>query len=160
MLNQITKELLNNYEFSIFSDKDSQINIKLDQNQDRLNTLKVKALSSNVDQNSLIYNGLKFKNLDLSQEQRIRDLTQKIDNARNKKIKSLKASQLAEYNQKSAEFTENTSNKINKFAELKIGIPGDDVIVKKTAKSFEEAINNAAESAERVLKRRKEKQRL
>ena len=53
-----------------------------------------------------------------------------------------------------------TTNKINKFAELKIGIPGDDVIVKKTAKSFEEAINNAAESAERVLKRRKEKQRL
>ena len=54
---------------------------------------------------------------------------------------------------------ENSSNKINKFAELKIGIPGDDVIVKKTAKSFEEAINQAADSAERVLKRRKEKQR-
>ena len=55
---------------------------------------------------------------------------------------------------------ENSSNKINKFAELKIGIPGDNVIVKKTAKSFEEAINQAADSAERVLKRRKEKQRL
>ena len=55
---------------------------------------------------------------------------------------------------------ENSSNKINKFAELKIGIPGDDVIVKKTAKSFEEAINQAADSAERVLKRRKEKKRL
>ena len=55
---------------------------------------------------------------------------------------------------------ENSSNKINKFAELKIGIPGDDVIVKKTAKSFEQAINQAADSAERVLKRRKEKQRL
>ena len=55
---------------------------------------------------------------------------------------------------------ENSSDKINKFAELKIGIPGDDVIVKKTAKSFEEAINQAADSAERVLKRRKEKQRL
>ena len=55
---------------------------------------------------------------------------------------------------------ENSSNKINKFAELKIGIPGDDVIVKKTAKSFEEAINQAADTAERVLKRRKEKQRL
>ena len=55
---------------------------------------------------------------------------------------------------------ENSSNKINKFAELRIGIPGDDVIVKKTAKSFEEAINQAADSAERVLKRRKEKQRL
>lgn len=55
---------------------------------------------------------------------------------------------------------ENSSDKINKFAELKIGIPGDDVIVKKTAKSFEEAINQAADSAERILKRRKEKQRI
>ena len=55
---------------------------------------------------------------------------------------------------------ENSPDKINKFAELKIGIPGDDVIVKKTAKSFEEAINQAADSAERILKRRKEKQRI
>ena len=55
---------------------------------------------------------------------------------------------------------ENSSDKINKFAELKIGIPGDDVIVKKVAKTFEEAINNSADSAERILKRRKEKQRL
>ena len=54
----------------------------------------------------------------------------------------------------------NSSDNINKFAELKIGIPGDDVIVKKTAKTFEEAINSAADSAERVLKRQKEKQRL
>ena len=55
---------------------------------------------------------------------------------------------------------ENFSDKINKLVELKIGIPGDDVIVKKTAKTFEEAINSAADSAERVLKRRKDKQRL
>ena len=55
---------------------------------------------------------------------------------------------------------ENFSDKINKLVELKIGIPGDDVIVKKKAKTFEEAINSAADSAERVLKRRKEKQRL
>lgn len=55
---------------------------------------------------------------------------------------------------------ENSSDKINKFAELKIGIPGDDVIVKKVGKTFEEAINNSADSAERILKRRKEKQRL
>ena len=54
---------------------------------------------------------------------------------------------------------ENSSDKVNKFAELKIEIPGDDVIIKKTAKSFEEAINMAADSAERVLKKRKEKQR-
>ena len=55
---------------------------------------------------------------------------------------------------------ENFSDKINKLVELKIGIPGDDVIIKKTAKTFEEAINSAADSAERVLKRRKEKHRL
>lgn len=54
---------------------------------------------------------------------------------------------------------ENTSDRINKVVELKIGIPGDDVVVKKKAKSFEEAINSAADSAERILKRRKEKQR-
>ena len=54
---------------------------------------------------------------------------------------------------------ENTADRINKFAELKIGIPGDDVVVKKTAKSFEEAINTAADAAERILKKRKEKQR-
>ena len=55
---------------------------------------------------------------------------------------------------------ENASDRVNKLAELKICIPGDDVVVKKTAKSFEEAINLAADSAERILKRHKEKQRL
>ena len=55
---------------------------------------------------------------------------------------------------------ENTNDRINKLAELKIGIPGDDVVVKKMAKSFEEAINLAADSAERILKKHKEKQRL
>jgi len=110
MLNQISKELLDKYEFSIFSDKDSQINIKLDLHQDKLNTLKVKPLSSSVDDSSLFYNGLQFQNIDLSQEQRVRDIIQKIDNTRVRKIKILKASQLAEYNQKLVEFTENASN--------------------------------------------------
>ena len=54
---------------------------------------------------------------------------------------------------------ENNSDQINKSVEIKIGIPGDDVIVKKIAKSFEEAINSASESVERILKRRKEKVR-
>ena len=54
---------------------------------------------------------------------------------------------------------ENTNDRINKLAELKIGIPGDDVVVKKMAKSFEEAINLAADSAERILKRRKNKKK-
>ena len=55
---------------------------------------------------------------------------------------------------------ENASERVNKLAELKICIPGDDVVVKKTAKSFEEAISLAADSAERILKRHKGKQRL
>jgi putative sigma-54 modulation protein len=55
---------------------------------------------------------------------------------------------------------ENASDRVNKLAELKICIPGDDVVVKKTAMSFEEAISLAADSAERILKRHKEKQRL
>lgn len=55
---------------------------------------------------------------------------------------------------------ENASDRVNKLAELKICIPGDDLVVKKTAKSFEEAISLAADSAERILKRHKEKQRL
>ena len=54
---------------------------------------------------------------------------------------------------------ENNSDGINKWAELKIGIPGDDIVVKKISKSFEESINLASESAERILKRRKEKER-
>jgi putative sigma-54 modulation protein len=55
---------------------------------------------------------------------------------------------------------ENSSDGVNKWAELKIGIPGDDIVVKKISKSFEESINSAAESAERILKRRKEKERI
>ena len=55
---------------------------------------------------------------------------------------------------------ENSSDRINKSVEIKIGIPGDDVIVKKIAKSFEEATNNTSESIERILKRRKEKVRV
>jgi|SRR6056300_1609050 putative sigma-54 modulation protein len=55
---------------------------------------------------------------------------------------------------------ENSSDGVNKWAELKIGVPGDDIVVKKITKSFEESINSAAESAERILKRRKEKVRI
>lgn len=55
---------------------------------------------------------------------------------------------------------ENSSDGVNKWAELKIGVPGDDIVVKKITKSFKESINSAAESAERILKRRKEKERI
>ena len=52
---------------------------------------------------------------------------------------------------------ENDSDGLNKWAELKIAIPGDDIIVKKKCRTFEEAIHTAAHSAERILKSRKEK---
>ena len=52
---------------------------------------------------------------------------------------------------------EKTSDKENKIAELKIHVPGDEFIVKKQCKSFEEAVDQAVESAERLLVKRKEK---
>ncbi|WP_264560528.1 ribosome hibernation-promoting factor, HPF/YfiA family [Flavobacterium sp. N2270] len=55
---------------------------------------------------------------------------------------------------------ENTSDKENKTVEIKIHVPGDEILVKKTSKSFEEAIDSAASSAERMLVKRKEKIRM
>lgn len=52
---------------------------------------------------------------------------------------------------------EKTSEKENKVVELKIHVPGDDFMVKKQCKSFEEATELAAESVERLLVKRKEK---
>jgi putative sigma-54 modulation protein len=52
---------------------------------------------------------------------------------------------------------EKTSDKENKFVEIKINVPGDDFLVKKQCKTFEEAVELSAESLERVLVKRKEK---
>jgi len=54
---------------------------------------------------------------------------------------------------------ENTSDKENKIAEVKISVPGDDLMVKKQCKSFEEAVELSGESLERLLVKRKEKAR-
>ncbi|MHA3789683.1 ribosome hibernation-promoting factor, HPF/YfiA family [Flavobacterium hauense] len=54
---------------------------------------------------------------------------------------------------------DNTSEKQNKIAEIKITVPGDEFIVKKQCKSFEEAVELAADSMERLLMKRKEKVR-
>ena len=59
----------------------------------------------------------------------------------------------------SAEVTfkvENASDRINKFAEIKLRIVGDDIVVKKICKSFEEAIDLNVRAAERILKKHKE----
>lgn len=54
---------------------------------------------------------------------------------------------------------ENTSDKENKIVEIKIHVPGDDLLVKKQCKTFEEAVELSSESLERLLVKRKEKTR-
>ncbi|WP_396198850.1 ribosome hibernation-promoting factor, HPF/YfiA family [Flavobacterium sp.] len=54
---------------------------------------------------------------------------------------------------------ENTSEKENKIVELKVLVPGDDFIVTKQSKTFEEAADLAVDSLERLLVKRKEKLR-
>ena len=52
---------------------------------------------------------------------------------------------------------ENSSNRLNKYAEINIGIPGNRIIVKKRSNSFEKAIKTAVISAQRIIKKKKEK---
>ena len=51
---------------------------------------------------------------------------------------------------------ENTANRINKFAEIKVGIVGESVVVKKLCKSFEESVDLSVKAVERMLIRHKE----
>ena len=55
---------------------------------------------------------------------------------------------------------ENTSDNENKIVEVKVNVPGDEFLVKKKCKTFEGAIELAAESLERRLIKRKEKVRI
>ncbi len=50
-----------------------------------------------------------------------------------------------------------SSSNDNKIAEIRINIPGNDLFAKKQAKSFEEAIDNAAGALKKQIKRHKEK---
>ena len=52
---------------------------------------------------------------------------------------------------------ENTSDRQNKIVEILLSVPGNELIVKKQAKSFEEGADNCAHSLERLLMRRKQK---
>ena len=52
---------------------------------------------------------------------------------------------------------EKTSEKENKIVEIKMLVPGDEFVVKKQCKTFEEALEQSAESLERLLTKRKEK---
>ncbi len=52
---------------------------------------------------------------------------------------------------------ENRSEKENKIFEVKLNVPGDSFVVKKECKTFEEGVDLATQSLERLLKKRKEK---
>ncbi len=52
---------------------------------------------------------------------------------------------------------DNHTSQTNKFVELRVNIPGEDVVVGKKSESFEKSLDMAASTAERMLKRRKEK---
>ncbi len=51
----------------------------------------------------------------------------------------------------------NTSAKENKITEVLLSVPGDEFIIKKTNKSFEEGVDECVSSLERQLRKRKEK---
>ncbi|MDR0229973.1 MAG: ribosome-associated translation inhibitor RaiA [Flavobacteriaceae bacterium] len=52
---------------------------------------------------------------------------------------------------------ENTADKENKTTEIKVLVPGDEMIVKKTCKSFEEGVDAGADALERLVVKHKEK---
>ncbi len=54
---------------------------------------------------------------------------------------------------------QSTSEKDNKIIELKISLPGNDIVAKKQSKTFEEAISQTVDSVKRQLVKRKEKLR-
>ena len=54
---------------------------------------------------------------------------------------------------------ENSSDKENKITEIKINIPGNELVVKKQFKSFEEGISIGVETLKRRIKKSKEKLR-
>jgi putative sigma-54 modulation protein len=54
---------------------------------------------------------------------------------------------------------DNTDNRENKIAEIRVNIPGNNLYVKKQSQTFEESTDNAVEALRRQLKRYKERAR-
>ncbi|HLV23845.1 MAG TPA: ribosome-associated translation inhibitor RaiA [Moheibacter sp.] len=52
---------------------------------------------------------------------------------------------------------ENVSEKENKFVEVRLEVPGDDIIVKKQGQSFEECIDLSVDTLKKLIIRKKEK---
>ncbi len=54
---------------------------------------------------------------------------------------------------------QSTSEKQNKTSELRISLPGNDIVAKKQSKTFEDAVSQSVDSVKRQLVKRKEKLR-
>jgi len=54
---------------------------------------------------------------------------------------------------------ENVSGKVNKLVEINLSVPGNNLIVKKQCKSFEEAIDQCVDALRRQILKKKEKVR-
>ena len=54
---------------------------------------------------------------------------------------------------------QSTSDKENKLVDIKVKLPGLDIVAKKQSKTFEEAVSLCADSVKRQLVKRKEKLR-
>lgn len=52
---------------------------------------------------------------------------------------------------------ENIPEKENKFVDIKLEVPGDDIMVKKTGQSFEECIDLSVDTLKKLIIRKKEK---
>ncbi|MET3730989.1 ribosome hibernation-promoting factor, HPF/YfiA family [Moheibacter stercoris] len=52
---------------------------------------------------------------------------------------------------------ENISEKENKFVDIKLEVPGDDIMVKKSGQSFEECIDLSVDTLKKLIIRKKEK---
>ncbi|MFA7616247.1 MAG: ribosome-associated translation inhibitor RaiA [Moheibacter sp.] len=52
---------------------------------------------------------------------------------------------------------ENVSEKENKFVDIRLEVPGDDIVVKKSGQTFEECIDLSIEALKKMIIRRKEK---
>jgi len=52
---------------------------------------------------------------------------------------------------------ENVSEKENKFVDIKLEVPGDDIMVKKSGQSFEECIDLSVDTLKKLIIRKKEK---
>lgn len=52
---------------------------------------------------------------------------------------------------------ENVSEKENKFVDIRLEVPGDDIIVKKSGQTFEECVDLSVDTLKKLVIRKKEK---